>query len=117
MVIRRIMAAMAACGGACAAAAEDTGNRPDLGKLYEIRDTVCAASDLVLFLPVSSDTPTRELVYALVPADHPDVISAHVVTPDQRKWLIRHGCHSPATRQQVLANVSTVTPVSGSFDF
>jgi len=117
MVIRMIMAALAAG----AAAAEDTSAsfdaRADLGTLYEIRDTVCATGDDVLFMPVSHDVPTPETSYALVPANNLDVISAHVVTPDQRVWLIRHGCKSPATYQQATLNASTVTPVSGGLDY
>lgn len=117
MAIRMIMAALAAGGCVCAASAEDTGPRADQWQLQEIRDTVCAASDQVLFIPVSNDLPSRETTYALVPADDLDVISAHVVTPDQRKWLIRHGCNSPASRQQAAMNVSTVTPASGGLDY
>ncbi|WP_273187759.1 hypothetical protein [Hyphomonas adhaerens] len=121
MVIRMIMAALAAGGCVCAATAQEAGSRPDLGpdlgKLYEIRDTVCATGGEVLFLPVSNDMPARETTYAILPADNLDVISAHVVTPQQRAWLIRHGCHSPAARQQVLMDVSTVTPDSGGLDY
>ncbi len=117
MVIRMIIAALAAGGCLCAAAAQETGPRPDLGQLYEIRDTVCATGEEILFLPVSHDMPARETSYAILPADNLNVISAHVVTPDQRAWLIRHGCHSPAARQQALLNVSTVTPDSGGLDY
>ncbi len=125
MVIRMIMAALAAGGCVCAASAKETSAsfdtrfeaRADLGMLYQIRDTVCATGDEVLFLPVSHDVPTSEMSYAIVPADNLNVISAHVVTPDQRVWLIRHGCHSPAARQQASMNVSTVTPDSGGFDY
>ena len=117
MVIRMIMAALAAGGCVCAASAEDTSPRPDLGELYEIRDSVCTTGSEVLFLSVSYDVPVAETTYALVPADNLDVISAHLVTPDQRVWLIRHGCQSPAARQQASMNVSTVTPDSGGLDY
>jgi hypothetical protein len=121
MVIRMIMAALAATGYVCAASAEDASMRydarADLGMLYEIRDTVCASGDEVLFLAVSHDVPASETRYAIVPAANLDVISAHVVTPDQRIWLIRHGCNSPASHQQASMNVSTVTPGSGGLDY
>nr|WP_321360276.1 hypothetical protein [uncultured Hyphomonas sp.] len=117
MVIRMVMAALAAGGGVCAASAQEAGSRPELGKLYEIRDTVCATGGEVLFLPVSNDLPAQETTYAILPAENPNVISAHVVTAPQRAWLIRHGCDSPAARQQVLMDVSTVTPDSGGLDY
>ncbi|MEZ5999829.1 hypothetical protein [Hyphomonas sp.] len=121
MVIRVIMAALAAGGSVGAASAEDIRagyeTKPDVGLLYGIRNTACASGSDILFLPVSHDVPANETSYALVPADNLNVFSAHVVTPDQRIWLIRHGCRSPAARQQALMNVSTVTPDSGGFDY
>jgi hypothetical protein len=117
MVIRMIMAALAAGGCVCAAAADDTGLRSDQWELQEIRDTVCLSSEQVLFIPVSNDVPAHEMTYALVPADNLDVISAHVVTEDQRTWLVHHGCESPASRQRIAMNVSTVTAASGGLDF
>lgn len=117
MVSKAILAALAACGCVCAASAEVTGEHLDLGLLSQIRETMCLPGDRVIFLPVSYDVPVHEMTYALIPADNPEVISAHVVTPDQRKWLIRHGCKSPASEQLALTNVSTVTPDSGGLDF
>ena len=117
MVIRMIMAALAAGGCVCAAAADETGMRFDQGELQEIRDAVCLSSEQILFIPVSNDVPAPDMTYALVPADNLDVISAHVVTEDQRIWLVHHGCDSPASRQQAAMNVSTVTPASGGLDY
>ena len=117
MVSKAILAALAACGCVCAASAEDTDKQLDLGLLNQIRDTMCLPGDRVIFLPISYDVPVHDMTYALIPADNPDVISAHLVTPDQRKWLIRHGCRSPANQQLALIDVSSVTPDSGGLDF
>ena len=115
MVGKAFLAALAACGCVCSAAADDKDKGLDLGLLHWIRDTVCTPDETILFIPVSNDVPTLDMTYAVVPEDRVDTVTAHVVTAEQRAWLSTHGCKAPPPpRWQAAA--ATVTP-SGRLDF
>ena len=112
MVGKVLLAALAASACVCAASADETKEEMNLAMMHWIRDTVCASGETILFIPVSNDVPTLERTYAMVPEGHLDTISAHVVTPQERAWLSTHGCKTPDTRQQVVADLR-----SGGLDF
>ena len=116
MVGKAILAALAASTFVCAASADEAGEGMNLGLLHWIRDTVCSPGEQILFIPVSNDVPTLDMTYAVVPADHLDTISAHVVTREQRKWLAANGCFTPQ-EPQIVATLTAGTPASGDLDF
>ena len=117
MVGKAILAALAASTLVCTASADDSGEGLNLGLMHWIRDTVCAPGETILFIPVSNDVPTLDMTYAVVPAEHLDTISAHVVTREQRLWLSSNGCRAAQERPQVMANLTSGEPESGDLDF
>lgn len=105
MAIRMLIAAAAATCMTLAAGAEGRGNSLNLGLLHWIRDTDCASGRAVVFIPVSHDVKTRAKTYAVVPANNPDVSSAHVVTLKQAKWLAANGCRVASAPRVIEASI------------
>lgn len=65
--------------------------------LQNIAETVCAANQKVVFLPVSHDQQKLRMTFAVLPADNLMANGVDIVTPTERTWLEQNGCNGPST--------------------
>lgn len=82
-------------------------------QLQQIAETVCAANQKVVFLPVSHDQVKLRTSFAILPADNLMANGVDIVTSTERTWLEQNGCNGP-TSADIMVSKDANTPENAS---
>jgi hypothetical protein len=98
-MMKRIYLAATAAMMTAAPAFADAGDT----QLQHIAETVCAANQKVIFLPVSHDQMKLRASFAVLPADNLMENGVDIVTASERTWLEQNGCNGPTTTDMMVS--------------